>query len=148
MYIQDGGSLKVSCEDFKMILSYRPDIPEISKNRAVGIKSLSVASPFILPRDDPQCVWITVTDGLHSGACGSPYVDCNHRVVAMHIYSANEASSLEEAVDALSNKHKKRKKTSTEAHCDVKEGLVLCKIVSFVQTIRTLLSIDINSNIV
>ena len=110
MYIQDGGSLEVSCEDFKMILSNRPDIPEISKNRAIGIKSLSIASSFILPRDDPQCVWITVTDGLHSRACGSPFVDCNHRVVAMHIYGANEASSLEEAVDALSNKIRKERR--------------------------------------
>ena len=145
MYIRFGGSLEISCETFKMISSYRPDIPDLSKKRSIGVKTLTVSSSFILPRDDPQCVWITVQDGLHSGACGSPYFDCYHRVVAMHIYSANEASSLTEVV---SNHLAKRKQESTEAHCDIKEGLVLCKVSSFVRTIRKLLNIDINSKIV
>jgi hypothetical protein len=63
----------------------------------------------------------------------------------MHIYSANEASSLSEVV---ANHFANIQQESTEAHCDVKEGLVLCKVSSFVRTIRTVLNIDINSNIV
>ena len=147
MYIRDGGSLEVSCETFKMILYYRPDIAENSKDRTIGVKSLSIKSPYIFPIYDPKCVWLTVVDRLHSGACGSPYVDCNHKVVAMHIYSANEASTLHEVVaDHFADKE--REHASTEAHCDVKEGLVLCKVASFVRTIRKLLNVDINSNIV
>jgi hypothetical protein len=148
MYLQEAGSLEISCELFKTFLSYRPHIQSSTNPRPIGIKCLSSSTSFIEAKDNPDFVWMTVSDGLHSGACGSPYLDCNHRVVAMHIYSANEATPLQEVVRThLSKKSKERAMTSTEAHCDVKEGLVLCKIASFVQTIRTLLNIDLNRNI-
>jgi len=100
-------------------------------------------------REDLNCKWIIVSQGLQSGACGCLYLDTNHRVVAMHIYSTTEALPLKEAiVQSLAHlESKKRSAESTEAHCEVKEGLVLCKIRSFVMALRLMLNIDINPNL-
>lgn len=150
LYIEEPGTLELTCTNFDNIYGYRPDTNPAMKSTLVTPSS-STATP-LSTREESSCKWITVANGLHSGACGSPYLDSNHRVVALHIWSCNEAKPLIDVIRSLVQKSgpKKRKHAdieSTEAHCNVKEGIVLCKIPGFVQFLRTLLRIDINPTI-
>jgi hypothetical protein len=160
LYYDETGStlLELHVEKFCNITGYHPEAPPSSSNKrkALGVTSTSMKSSVSVAKstkDDPDYRWISVWDGLHSGSCGCPYLDTNHRVVAIHIYSTNEAAPVAEAVsNAVARLNSKKRKTfdtsSTEAHCNGKEGLVLCKIRGFVEAVRLLLNVDINHNFV
>jgi hypothetical protein len=77
LYIKDGGSLEVSCEDFKMIISYRPDIPDM----ALATSCLLILGPtegfkylgtYMMYRDDDggfQFLSKLSYSLLYSGSC-------------------------------------------------------------------------------
>jgi len=89
---------------------------------------------------------ILVVGGLYRGSCGAPYINRDDFVVDMHIASLNESKEKENVSNVKSKKRKlcpslqdqitevQSEVTDLAAvHASIKEGVVLCNCVSFMQ---------------
>ena len=103
--------LEVTLGPLEQIHHYSPETEDPKK---LLNNFMPVLGSIESPRSDPNAVLISLGTGLHGGCCGAPYIDQQNRVVAIHLYSGNDAPVIETVVRGLIKEHAEKVRQKEE----------------------------------
>lgn len=131
-------------------------VPESDVGKKIGFSPGPEA--LLLPRENPHAIFICVERPLDLYCGGTPYINQDGTVVAMHIANKNEFSSPHSVLTNIKKRRgltedfnrqhdeEKREESSVllrlglNTRCDLKMGLVLCKDMELMGYVTQLLA--------